>query len=337
MVYIYTYFGGIYYLLFLATALIIYRRKFWEGWKMVKIIALLFVAFLLPLNLLPAIKFLTKQVESPVKEVSLFKGMNGNMAGFNNPMTAFSIWTSNADYRFYEANYYNTWLFFTLMAPIIFFLVVSEKGKIKLNKEILVIALPFAIMIGVGFWITKSSYQSGKALHWWSDIWPLIFYLLLYKSLLDKRIVIRLLVFSYCLIFFYYSFKSAVFASSYFGKPIVKSNYELMNLEPELCEDDSKLLFLGRDEMSKYFLNTCKNITFYYDRFDNNPAFWDVIKSNKLISLTQSCQPGELKLTKIDYTGYQRVLVDKCFEFNNPSYVMEKEYKNYNLWKLRSN
>ena len=139
------------------------------------------------------------------------------------------------------------------------------------------------------------------------------------------------------MIFFYYSFKSAVFASSYFGKPIVKSNYELMNLEPELCEDDSKLLFLGRDEMSKYFLNTCKNITFYYDRFDNNPAFWDVIKSNKLISLTQSCQPGELKLTKIDYTGYQRVLVDKCFEFNNPSYVMEKEYKNYNLWKLRSN
>ncbi|MCL4383942.1 hypothetical protein M1116_00645 [Patescibacteria group bacterium] len=333
LIYIYTYFGGIYFITFLVVATVLYWGKAWKKWKVIKIVALFLIAFLLPLNLLPSGVFLRKQVTSSVKEISLFLGMNGNMAGFNNPMTAFSIWMSNADYRFYEPSIENTWLFFTLMAPLLFFAVISDKEE-RSYKGFWSIGLPFIILIGAGYWLTKSPYQSGKALHWWGDIWPIVFYLILFKSLTDRRWLLRIAAFIYCLIFFYYSYRSAVFASAYIGKPIVRSNYELMGLEKKLCTDDSKLLFLGRDEMSKYFLDTCHNITFYYDRFDNNVAFWDVIKLNKLNPVAE-CRDDQYQLTKIDYTGYQRVLVDKCFKFQEKDYQLKQEYEMYRLYEKK--
>lgn len=335
VVFIYTYIAALFFALFIISAMLIYGLKDAVTRKIIiKLGVLLVLVFLIPMNLLQAKSLLKLQLSSSSKEYNVLSGaMYGNTIGFINPITAFSIWTSNADYRFYEANYHTTELFFTMLAPTLLFLIVLKNKKS--NKKLSFCLLtPFMFMIGLTYWITRSSYQNSKTLHWFGDLWPTILLLLLYGGLNSKKLIIKSVTLLYIGVYFYISLRSAVFATTYIGKPIVSSSYELMEIEDEVCKEDIKTLFLGRDENSKYFLMTCKGMTFYYDRFDNNSAFWDIIHSNKLPNLTQECLPGSLKLTKIDYSGYGRVLIDKCFEFNNPLYGLEKEYKNYNLWKL---
>lgn len=330
--FIYTCFSGVYYLLFiLATPFVfgksVFRRKFWFV-----VVSVFVLSFILPLNLAKIIDLFKILFTSTNVEVNLFKGMAGNTIGFVNPMLATGIWFSSPDYRFFAANYYNTWLVFSLIGGV-FLLILMGGIKRKVRRLTVTLTLPFVLMVAVGFWVTKSPYQSAKTLQVLASVWPLVLFLVLHDSLTSKKWWLRMMTVVFLGIYSFYVFKSSVFAFSYIGKPIVKSNYELMKLAPEFCRGDENKLFLGRDEVSSYFLVDCKNINYYYDRFANNAAFWEIISLNKMASLDQKCDPDSLVLTKIDFSTYKEILIDKCFKFEDKNFRLMKGYDSYEWYE----
>ncbi|MFA6250161.1 MAG: hypothetical protein WC686_01500 [Candidatus Shapirobacteria bacterium] len=333
IIFIYTYIATLFYCLFLISAFVIYGWRSKEVRRTIfKLSMLVILVFMIPINLVQASKLLKVQLTSDLKEYNvLSRQMYGNTIGFVNPMTAFSIWTSNADYRFFDANYHNTELFFTLIG-LFGMLLIYLPGRKEEKNLALALILPFMFMVGLTYWITKSSYQNSKAMSWFGDIWPLVMLLLLTGGLVSRKLGVKLMTLTYLGVYSYIALRSGILTTNYVGKPLVSSSHELMAIENEVCQSDKKTLFLGRDENSKYFLITCKDMTFYYDRFDNNPAFWEVIHLNNL-NPTAACNNGDYKLTPIYYVGYERVLVDKCFKFDIKDYRLIKEYKNYDYYE----
>lgn len=328
--FLYSCFGGIFYLFFLVALPMVYGRMAFRKGFWFSLLLVFALAIALPLNVVKNVGLLKMLFTSTNVELNLFKGMAGNTIGFVNPMLATGVWFSSPDYRFFTADYYNTWLVFGLLGGL-FWLLFFEKIKTRDRRWILVLTITFTLLIAITFWGTKSFYQNVKALQFFSNVWPLILFLMLWRNLKSKRLMVRLITIAFIGVYMFYAVKSSVFAFSYFGKPIVKSNYELMEIASEFCQGDENKLFLGRDEVSVYFLVNCKNVKFYYDRFANNLAFWEIINLNKLDPVAE-CKDNSYKLTKIDFTLYKKVLVDKCFKFDNPKYRVEKEYKFYRLW-----
>lgn len=334
-VFVYSYIIAVYYVSFVILALILYEKAVIRNGLLMHILLVIAIVFLFPLNLLLTKILVTSQFGSANTEINLFKGMAGNTIGFINPITIFSLWFDNPDYRFSAITVRNVWLFFTLIFPLFFLCVYRDK---KLGKEndwrlLGALALPFLFFIGISFWVIKSPYQNVKAMFLFSVIWPLLLFLIISRQLGARKVLVRLLSIFYLLILVRYFFRSSFLANSYIGRPIVRSNYELMRIEPEICKGSEAKLFVGRDELSVYFLLSCDNIRYYYDRFENNAAFWEVINLNKISSLDQKCEADSLKLTAIDFSLYKKVLIDKCFKFENKDYRLVEEYDGYKWYE----
>ena len=334
IVFLYNFYFLFFIIIFMGFSLLFYGGK-WKTIKKGLMMGVVFVfCLLLPFNFVKILKHLTEQTADN-SDINVFVGKAlGNTIGFVNPVTAFSLWFSNPDYRFFEVTVDNLWLFFSLISPL-FFLIMVRKISRKRKRIIVLAFISFVSLIPFTYWITKSPYQNVKALHVFSVAWPLLLFLILSSSLNSKKFWLRAISLIYIVIYSYFSFKSAIYANSYIGKPVVESNYELMKIEPEFCISHGNKLFLGRDELSSYFLLSCDKIYFYYDRFGNNIAFWEIIKLNEMSSLGQDCKKDDYKLTRVDYEGYSQVLVDKCFKFDNKDYVLVKEYESYDWYKIK--
>lgn len=334
-VFVYSYINVVYYASFVVLALILYGKAVTKNGLLTHILLVIAIIFLFPINLFLTKILIASQFGSANTEINLFKGMAGNTIGFINPITAFSLWFDNADYRFSAVTVRNVWLFFTLMLPL-FLLCIYRDRKLGMENSwrmMGALALPLMFFIGISFWVIKSPYQNVKAMFLFSVIWPLILFLIISRQLGAKKVLARLLSIFYLLILMRYFFRSSLLANSYVGRPIVRSNYELMRVESEICKGDEGKLFVGRDELSIYFLLSCDNIRYYYDRFENNAAFWEVIALNKLSSLDQKCEVDSWKLTAIDFSLYEKVLIDKCFKFENNSFRLLKEYDGYRWYE----
>ncbi len=337
VIFVYSYFNVIYYVFFIiCLPFVVGFRKFNKKF-LFKISVVFLISFLLPLNFFKTRDILKRQLSSDNKEINVFKGGTmGNTIGFVNPMITFSIWSSNADYRFFVANHYDTWLFFSFFY-LLFVLIMLGKLKKSTRKLILMVCLPFLLLVLMTFWINKSSYQNVKALNVFATVWPFVLFLMLFENLRDKRWWLKLITILYLCVYCFFALKGAIFACSYAGRPLVKSNLELAKISDDFCQNNDKKLFLGRDELSVYFLIKCKNIFFNYDRFFNNQGFWEIIKLNKMSGLDAKCEPDSLRLTEIDYSvGYESILVDKCFKFKNDDYELVKEYEVYRWYKKKN-
>ena len=102
----------------------------------------------------------------------------------------------------------------------------------------------------------------------------------------------------------------------------------------ELCSaDQTPLLVIAKDEWSSYFLRQCEQAYFFYDRRTSFKRLQGMVRQNKLRSLTQNCHSNQLKIIGKIPQGYNRILLDSCFQLDDQTYSRIRDYGIYTYYE----
>lgn len=334
------YLYGIYqffYLIAILGLLMVYNQRRKYLFLLATVVISCILILIIPANFTLFKNATTGAFTSQATEVNIFKGMRGNTIGFINPLAGQSLWYFSSDYRFSQGTLDNYWLYFFLMLliiGIIAFPTVDEKRYSNQRMVGVILLLVITSLVVFTYFITKSPYQNVKALFNFTILWPIVLFLFFYPKLVSSNLLIKIFTASAFILIAAFSIKSSLVSYRYIGVPFVEHNYELMSIAPEICKDESSIVFLGRDEWSKYFLLNCANISYFYDREENLERatnFWEL---NQIPSLNVQCV-NKLQLTDDFQPTFKRALVDKCFDFDLEEYELVKEYQYHDLYELK--